>query len=153
MIENGILLTVWCKALYRMSPEDREKYIRDFGMQKSGISLIPYGNAAAMTAFTLGGFQSYQLAVIIANSEWKLLFNKGLTFAANSTLTKAFSLWIGPKDWVTTATWTTIDISNPAYRVTIPAVIYTIMLRRKYSIKPAEGMVSRIQNRLKLPKK
>ena len=43
-------------------------------MQKSGISLIPYGNAAAMTAFTLGGFQSYQLAVIIANSVWKLLF-------------------------------------------------------------------------------
>ena len=104
MIENGILLTVWCKALYRMNPEDREKCIRDFGMQKSGISLIPYGNAAAMTAFTLGGFQSYQLAVIIANSAWKLLFNKGLTFAANSALTKAFSLWIGPKDWVEIAT-------------------------------------------------
>lgn len=135
MIENGILLTVWCKALYRMNPEDREKYIRDFGMQKSGISLIPYGNAAAMTAFTLGGFQSYQLAVIIANSAWKLLFNKGLTFAANSTLTKAFSLWIGPKDWVEIATWTTIDISNLAYRVTIPAVIYTIMLRRNANIR------------------
>jgi uncharacterized protein YaaW (UPF0174 family) len=74
------------------------------------------------------------------------------TFAANSTLTKAFSLWAGHIGLVT-ATWATIDKSGPAYRVTIPAVIYTIMLRRKYSIKPAEGMVSRIQNWLKLPKK
>jgi uncharacterized protein YaaW (UPF0174 family) len=84
---------------------------------------------------------------------WKHLFNKGLTFAGNSTLTKALSTWAGPLGWAITLTWATIDISGPAYRVTIPAVIYTIMLRRKYSIKPAEGMVSRIQNWLKLPKK
>jgi uncharacterized protein YaaW (UPF0174 family) len=147
LIKEGILWNLWCKALYRMSPADREKCIRDFGMQNSGISFVPLGNAAAMTAFKLGGFQSYQLAVIIANSVWKHLFNKGLTFAANSTLTKALSTWAGPLGWAITLTWATIDIAGPAYRVTIPAVIYTIMLerKRKYSIKPKAGIVNRVQ--------
>lgn len=140
-IEARILLHFLQKAYDRMSPEQQEQCGIDsfqIRLTQQRLSLIPYANMAAMTIFQLGGFQSYQLSVIVANTVWKFLFNKGLSFAANSTLTKALSLWAGPIGWAITLAWATIDIAGPAYRVTIPAVIYIAMLRRKQAYEQAQ---------------
>ena len=140
-IEARILLHFLQKAYDRMSPEQQEQCGIDsfqIRLTKQRLSLIPYTNMAAMTIFQLGGFQSYQLSVIVANTVWKFLFNKGLSFAANSTLTKALSLWAGPIGWAITLAWATIDIAGPAYRVTIPTVIYIAMLRRKHAYEQAQ---------------
>ena len=63
----------------------------------------------------------------------KVLFGRGLTFAANATLTKAMAVLTGPIGWAVTAGWTIIDIGGAAYRVTIPAVIQIALLRIKQS--------------------
>lgn len=42
----------------------------------------------------IGGFKSYQIAVIVANQVMKVLLGRGLSLAANATLTRALSLFL-----------------------------------------------------------
>ncbi len=48
----------------------------------------------------IGGFKSYQIAVIVANQVMKVLLGRGLSLAANATLTRALSsfFWSGRLD-------------------------------------------------------
>lgn len=85
--------------------------------------------AAFITVFRAGGFQSYKISLIIANAVFKVLFGKGLSFAANRTLVKSLSIFTGPIGWAITGIWTAFDIAGTAYRVTIPAVIQVAFLR------------------------
>ena len=74
---------------------------------------------------------SYKIAVIVANWVWRQLFNRGLSFAAGSSLTRILGMWAGPVGWSITILWSIFDIAGPAYRVTIPAVIQIALLRQK----------------------
>lgn len=73
---------------------------------------------------------AYKTALIVANTVWKILFGHGLSFAANRTITKGISVFAGPIGWAITGAWTLVDLSGPAYRVTIPAVIQIAFLRQ-----------------------
>lgn len=67
----------------------------------------------------------------MANQVAKVVLGKGLTFAANQTLTKVIGAFAGPIGWVVTAVWTAFDIAGPAYRVIIPACIQIAYMRTK----------------------
>ncbi len=86
--------------------------------------------AALQLAIRQGGFVSYQIAVIVANSVSKMILGRGLSLFMNATLTKYISIFAGPIGWVITGLWTAIDLAGPAYRVTIPATIYIASLRQ-----------------------
>ncbi len=65
----------------------------------------------------------------------KVLLGRGLSLAANATLTRALSLFSGPVGWTIMTTWTALDLASLAYRVTIPAVLQIIILRLKHNTK------------------
>ncbi|MFK0485426.1 hypothetical protein ACISOQ_07765 [Campylobacter jejuni] len=78
----------------------------------------------------IGGFKSYQIAVIVANQVMKVLLGRGLSLAANATLTRALSLFSGPVGWTIMTTWTALDLASPAYRV---CLLYTYTSPRNIS--------------------
>ena len=131
-IEDSILETVLTQALEKMSDEEKHNLLKEMNVGNvynlTGQALT----AAFITIFRAGGFYSYQLTVIIVNAVLKTLIGRGLSLAGNALLTKAISIITGPIGWVITGVWTAIDIAGPATRVTIPAVIYVAMLRKKY---------------------
>ena len=86
--------------------------------------------ATLMAAWKSGGFKSYMLLVSVVNAVMKFLIGRGLSFAANATLTRIASIMTGPVGWALTALWTIVDIAGPAYRVTIPAVIQIAYIRQ-----------------------
>ncbi len=131
-IEGNLLMKILTVALESMTPEQLNELARATGVanvnQLSGEVTV----AAFQAAFRMGGFLSYQLAVITVNAVAKVLLGRGLTLAGNMALTKAVAVFTGPIGWAITGAWTAIDVAGTAYRVTIPAVIQVAVLRRKH---------------------
>ena len=86
---------------------------------------------ALQVAIRNSGFVAYQIAVIVANAVAKMLLGRGLALATNAMLTRAVSIFAGPIGWILTGLWTFADLAGPAYRVTIPSVIYVAYMRLK----------------------
>ena len=132
-IEQNLLMKILTDSIEKMTPDELEELAKSIGVSTL-VGLSPQALAATFQAiFQAGGFKSYQLTLIIVNAVMKVLFGRGLTFAANATLTKAMAVLTGPIGWAVTAGWTIIDIGGAAYRVTIPAVIQIALLRIKQS--------------------
>ena len=128
-IELLIVQKIFEDSIEKMTEEDRQKLIKDLGIRG-----IPVGSSATMimqAIIKMGGFKSYQIAVIVANSIAKFILGRGLSFAANASLTKIMSIFAGPIGWVISSLWTLIDIAGPSYKTTIPCVIHVAMLRQR----------------------
>lgn len=131
VIEQSLLLKVLRDALEKMTPEELKKFASEVGVKNtSGIT-----SETLVTAFQVifrsGGFKSYQLTLVLANTILKALIGRGLSFGGNILLTRTMAVLTGPIGWAITAIWTMIDVGGAAYRVTIPAVIQVAALRSK----------------------
>lgn len=130
-METYLLQKVLSKAIENMTEEELKNIVKDVNIKTTGYTKQAM-IAALQTAIKTGGFASYQIAVIVANAVAKIILGRGLTIAANATLTRAISIFAGPIGWIITGLWTALDIAGPAYRVTIPAVIQVAYMRLKY---------------------
>lgn len=127
-IEQYLLQKIMIDSLDKMTSEELQNLVRELGVKPTNLTkqgLI----AALQVAIKMGGFTPYKLAVIVANAVAKAILGKGLTLAANSSLTRSISIFAGPIGWIITALWTLYDIAGPAYRVTIPSVIQVAYMR------------------------
>ena len=138
-IEDAILFAVLAKAWPKMTEQEREELSSITDVKVDIPCHIPSSMPfiALQAAIRMGGFASYQIAVIIANAVATTILGHGLHIATNAALTRSLAIFTGPIGWVITGIWTAIDIAGPAYRVTIPCVLQLAMLRHKYSV-PAE---------------
>lgn len=127
-IEENLLMKILTQALEEMKPHERQELSEELGL---GTNFTAQAlTASCITIFRAGGFKSYQLTVIIANAILKALIGRGLALGGNVALTRTASILVGPIGWVITGLWTAVDLAGPAYRVTIPAVIEIIYLRK-----------------------
>ena len=142
LIESRLLEKVLEETFEKMKPEEKEELLKGLATDAKGnYGKIECGReitSALMLAFQLGGFASYKLTVIIANTVAKMILGKGLTFAANAALTKAMSVITGPLGMILVALWTIYDIAGPAYRVTIPCTIMIACMRRELQVREDE---------------
>ena len=127
-IEHNLLEKVLENAWDKMSEEERQKVLNSISNGKTG-NFKGAGSALFVTLFRAGGFASYQLAVVVANAISNFIVGRGLSLATNAALTKALSILTGPIGWAITALWTIFDMAGPAYRVTIPSVIFIASTR------------------------
>ena len=133
-IEDTIFEVILTKALEKMTNEEKQLLLKEIG-GKSNINIALLSTKSFMTLFRSGGFASYQMTLIIANQMSRMLLGRGLMFATNTALVKSASLLTGPFAFAVAGAWTAIDMSGPAYKVTIPCVIHVAMLRKKINQK------------------
>ncbi len=139
MIENSIITVIIEKAFDKLTDEEKREIIRTVGDDVT-INAIkdlkgPMLTALLIKLFNMGGFKSYQLLLIIVNAVWKTIFGHGLKFLTNAALVRVAAIVTGPIGWTLTGVWLVVDLLGPAYRVTIPSVIYIAMLRRKQELE------------------
>jgi len=127
--ERNLLLKLIEGSLEKMSDEEKEELIKSLDLKTSSLATSVI-MATLQTAILAGGFQSYQLAVIVANAIAKTLVGQGLAFATNTALTRSMAIFAGPIGWALTAGLTAVSLAGPAKRVTIPATIYIASLRQ-----------------------
>lgn len=129
-IEGAIIRKVLEDALAKMGDDEKGQVMRDIGGKDysavgSGVTL------ATLAAGSMGGFATYRMAVIVANSVARTLTGTGLRFATNAALTRTLGVVLGPVGWVVTGLWTLADLASPAHRVTVPCVIQIAYMRQK----------------------
>lgn len=133
VIEMNLLQKIFLSSLEEMSSCELEIL-----MKEMNIPVQSYNKQAMMAVIQIaikrGGFASYKIAVIVANAVAKSLLGRGLSIAANASLTRWMSIFAGSIGWAVTVLWTIIDIAGPAYRVTIPAVIQIAYMRTKLNL-------------------
>ena len=135
IIEQALLMKVLEGALNKMTAEEREALAKEAGLSAVAQLAPDAAIAIFMAAFKTGGFQSYQLTLIIVNSILKATIGRGLTFAGNAVLVRTASILTGPIGWAIMGAWTAIDLAGPAYRVTMPSVIYIALLRQQHELE------------------
>ena len=131
IIEQYLLMKILEDAMKKMSAEELKEISKELDLKTTTFTSQAV-MAALQVAIKQSGFVAYQIAVIVANAIAKQLLGHGLKMATNATITKSISIFAGPIGWVITGLWTAIDISGPAYRVTIPATIQIAYLRQEY---------------------
>lgn len=118
---NSIETSLLCKLIEEeLKNSQDENTLRELvNIFELGISNINKQTVVMglQSLIKIGGFKSYQIAVIVANQVTKVLLGRGLSLAANATLTRALSLFSGPVGWTIMTTWTALDLASPAYRV------------------------------------
>ena len=137
-IERNILETVIVDVWEKLPPEKREKLASAEG--KSGKAWMSGTSTMAVQAiFRAGGFESYQLTLIVVNWMVKAIIGRGLPLAVNAALVKTLAVFAGPIGWTISGLWTVVTLAGPAYTATIPCVIYIAMLRMRQAMPALES--------------
>lgn len=138
IIENNLIQKLIVDSIEKMTPEELQQMAQELGVNNYGALTKDAAIATFITIFRAGGFQSYKIMFTVINMVLKVLIGRGLPFVWAPILAKTTKFLVGPIGWVVTGVWTAFDIASPAYRVTIPAVIQIIALRRKQLIENLE---------------
>ena len=132
-IEMNLLQKALTDSFEKLDSDQRAEVLKALG-DENATSLT--GNAAVAAAQVLlraSGFAAYKWALIAVNGVigeiGKQVIGRGLSLGANAVLTRGLSVAIGPVGLALTAAWTAYDLAGPAYRVTVPSVLYVAALR------------------------
>lgn len=138
-IENALLLKILKDIMDNMDEKQFIEFAKSLGTKNTNGITPQILLGSFQTIFKLGGFKSYQLTVVIANAIAKVLLGKGLSLGANALITRTMAIITGPIGIAITTIWTLFDIASPAFRVTIPAVIFVAYLRKKHEYLKIKG--------------
>ena len=140
--EEAILLKMFEDALERMTDEEKKAVFRSMGVSEKDIPVGAISAIAIQTFLrTFGGFYIYQISVVVANMVSRAILGTGLSFATNAAITRSVGMLLGPIGWIATGLWMVIDLSGPAFRKTIPAIIHISLLRNILTTKITIGVV------------
>lgn len=131
-IERALLAKLVEDYLQKTPDEELQSMAQALGLQASQGLRGPALSAAMLTAFQAGGFLSQRIVVMMMTSILKLLLGRGIQFAGSGVVMPMVGTWAGPIGWALTGAWAVFDLSNPAYRVTVPAVLQIAAMRRQY---------------------
>lgn len=130
LIEQHLLMKILSDALEKMSPEEIKQLADELGINSQKMISSPQGLLGAFLAiYKAGGFQSYNLTLMISNLILSAFGKKIPPVMFNAGFVAMPKPLIGPIGWVISGILLAIDIAGAAYRVTIPAVIQVAYLR------------------------
>ena len=128
-IEMNLLQKALEDSFEKLDADQRAEVLRALGEENATNLTSNAAVAAAQVLLRTSGFAAYKWALIIVNGILKQSIGRGLSFGANMVMTRTLSVAIGPIGWALTAGWTAYDLAGPAYRVTVPSVLYVAALR------------------------
>lgn len=134
-IEGNLLQKALADTFEELDSEQRAALLEALGKENASKLGANAAVAAAQMLLRAGGFATYKWALIVVNgiigSIGKHTVGKGLALGANALLARSLSVAVGPVGLALTTTWTAYDLAGPAYRVTVPSVLYIAALRLK----------------------
>jgi small GTP-binding protein len=140
--EAKVLEKLFADSLEQMTMDERRALFQSMNLDVKNYAI---GGGAAILVQQLirefGGFATYRFSVVIANMIARALLGSGLSFAANAAITRVVGTMLGPIGWIATGAWLAYDLAGPAFRKTVPAVVYVAMLRQMLINRVNVGVV------------
>lgn len=131
-LELEILLRLFEDAIIKMSEEERLQFIETLHVPAELLSEdIALGVVALRAAVQTGGFASYQLSSVVAGAIGRQLLGHGVVLVSSVAFTRAIGTLAGPIGWVLSGAWVMLDVASPAYRITIPSVVFIASFRQR----------------------
>ncbi|PDX18506.1 ubiquinol-cytochrome C chaperone [Helicobacter pylori] len=135
LIEKNMLSKLLKDSLEKMSGREIKELGHELGM--TNIDKVIGENkqvliASVLTLFQAGGSHSYALAISVADAMVRQTLGHGLSSVVGKVaLKKTLGILAGPIGWVITGALVSINLAGPAYRVTVPACVLVVALRKK----------------------
>lgn len=140
--ESRIIEKMFADSLDAMSIAERRALFQSMNLN---VVDLPLGSASTILVQQViaqfGGFATYRIAEVIANMVSRALLGTGLGLATNAALTRTIGTLLGPVGWIATGAWLAVDLAGPAYRKTVPAVLYVALLRQVLMNRVTIGVV------------
>lgn len=129
-VEEAIITSVVSTALDDMGPEELRKFAEAAGVTDLQV-LTPVALAAALFKANAAGFGFYKSALILAQALSRVITGKGLSQLQRKILMRGLKFLIGPAGWAFTGAMAVAEVASPAFRVTVPCIIYIAFIRQK----------------------
>lgn len=145
--ETKIVEKIFADTLNAMSIDERRVLFQSMNLNVRDLPKGLMSSSALVIQQVIrqfGGFSTYRLAVVMANLVSKALLGTSLSFATNVAVTRTVGTLLGPIGWIATGSWLAVDLAGPAFRKTVPAVLYVAMLRQMLLSKVSIGVVGGI---------
>lgn len=147
-LENAICERLLMDLFTKMKEKDIEKFFSQLSIHNKEIKTmiginqdIPWGKLSTVIIreiFKISAPMTYRITSGIATILWRELFGKTLTLTANTAVANIVGgLFSGPVALALNL-WILADITGPAMRITIPAVVLISTLRQKYYFEKGE---------------
>ena len=143
-LENAICEKLMLDVFSKMKEKDKEAFLKELVDEDENLkeiinsyNEIPWGKISVTVirqVFKAGGMVTYRATLIFANMIWRQLFGRGLTFVANNTIARILGGFLSGPVAIALNAWIIADLTGPALRVLIPAVVLISALRLKYEI-------------------
>ncbi len=135
LIEKNILSKLLKDSLEKMSGREIKELGHELGMTNIDKTISENKQvliASVLTLFKAGGSHSYALAIAVADAMVRQTLGHGLSSVVGKVaLKKTLGILAGPIGWVITGALVSVNLAEPAYRVTVPACVLIAALRLK----------------------
>lgn len=128
--EEKILEKLFGDILDKMSDKEKKELLKSMGISEGKLPAGPVSTILAQQLLKQTGFWLYKSSLIVANTVARAILGRGLTLAANATLTRSIGVLMGPVGWIASGLWLVVDLAGPAFRCTVPSVVHIAMLRQ-----------------------
>ena len=127
-MEHNLLTTLCQDTLNKMSERElrllaNENDIPDKTLTRQALT------AALLMAIRTSRAVLTRIAARVIQYIVEIITIRGVATAGIETATRAVSGALGPIGWIALGAWTVYDISSPAYRVCVPAVLQVAYMR------------------------
>lgn len=127
-MERNLLTTLCQDTLDKMSERELRLLANENGIPDKTLTRQAL-TAALLMAIRTSRAVLTRIAVRVIQYIIELITIRGVATAGIETATRAVSSALGPIGWTALGAWTVYDITSPAYRVCVPAVLQVAYMR------------------------
>lgn len=127
-MEHNLLTTLCQDTLNKMSERELRLLANENGIPDKTLTRQAL-TAALLMAIRTSRAVLTRIAARVIQYIVEIITVRGVATAGIETATRAVSSALGPIGWIALGAWTVYDISSPAYRVCVPAVLQVAYMR------------------------
>ena len=127
-MEQNLLTTLCQDTLNKMSERELRLLANENGIPDKTLTRQALTAALLMAVRTSRAVLT-RIAARVIQYIVEIITIRGVATAGIETATRAVSSALGPIGWIALGAWTVYDISSPAYRVCVPAVLQVAYMR------------------------
>ena len=127
-MEHNLLTTLCQDTLNKMSERELRLLANENGIPDKTLTRQAL-TAALLMAIRTSRAVLTRIAARVIQYIVEIVTIRGVATAGIETATRAVSSALGPIGWIALGAWTVYDISSPAYRVCVPAVLQVACMR------------------------